>query len=1077
MPELLHLDPRAQPLQQQHLHWGFDRLRPRETLGLRGKSSLDREQGGLKPVDFFRLDALSASLADDGGTELTDAARLQRRFVGCLKMMREGHAACLKLANIEDATWRGKLVCVTLAELFLRRLPLPLPPKESGGCTWAASRRPDPLDDACVVAAVLEQCQQLMQMLAFGSASLMGDDAEQWHPSLVCIGGAIAAIADAVARRGASDGSAPILAQLLQGLQGHLVGAPSAEEGGSGQRPYGIGVGAFQARTETLLIGRPELCIVRKHVLEYFHGLALPVYNELFDVEDPAHYQGVACATLRLFKALAREHYSYAAVVVCDVNHALRRMGGGVESWRDVMMWWKVFTCACSERRPFCSQLDGARPTLPEELELRWRVLKPDSSSDGVLCPYKLVLQLLQQEGSEETGDEVTMLLGEDAKMPVLGLERTETHPTFYTLPHLVATEDDVLHLRQLPDFDGHLRPSRAELLLQYLTVPYLRIPLVLDFFDADTIYSLQSEQLRALLERVLFEPGAFLAKASPSERLEPPEEVPSSDPRTTATQHGLLLMELVQSGPRLIEATSRLLSLALTFDAYRPDDPMADVIMFIARLAVRLEASAAYLLSGAAARDADSLTPQDGPTLFSALGKLSELLQHSLQPCLLAWLAVAEADEREGSEPTRVRSAVHEHLVLLHANVQVVSAAVVQRILVSFMYVMSHHNSSSVHQVTLIELFGIIHSWRSRLIGWLEAGTRTGVEVCQLLDAVYAASTGRHVECRWGRLKEPHNRARYAVLRPREDSAGGGGGGGRQVENVREDDENMVAELNLQLMQVGAAGGAIRPLPAKFSNDPDVQMLLSASGTLQASVMDVCTHYSRYFVVAHGVCLEVWDGEDVAPEVEKLNEKGREKQKKKFEGGDVGDEDELNEEDRKWLVRAGGLVRNERSTAYKRKLTAPSSLSKYGFSGGGFAGFGKGKGDKGKPGEKLEGNEKLEAHEQWVAEVMDAAGLLPLGWLGPRFRADKGEQDDTSADHKGKLQEVTYYLPDDIAVDAPAVLLIGGAETTTKLNVENPAGFDRYTPPVRYTPRFVEIRFEALAFRSGLVHVYQVQS
>ena len=39
------------------------------------------------------------------------------------------------------------------------------------------------------------------------------------------------------------------------------------------------------------------------------------------------------------------------------------------------------------------------------------------------------------------------------------------------------------LHLRRLPDFDGRLRPHGIELLLQYLTVPYLRIPLVLDFF------------------------------------------------------------------------------------------------------------------------------------------------------------------------------------------------------------------------------------------------------------------------------------------------------------------------------------------------------------------------------------------------------------------------------------------------------------------------------------------------------------------------------------------------------------------------------------------------------------------
>ena len=47
-----------------------------------------------------------------------------------------------------------------------------------------------------------------------------------------------------------------------------------------------------------------------------------------------------------------------------------------------------------------------------------------------------------------------------------------------------VDTEDDVLHIQKLPDFDGRLRARDCELLLQYLTVPYLRIPLVLQFFS-----------------------------------------------------------------------------------------------------------------------------------------------------------------------------------------------------------------------------------------------------------------------------------------------------------------------------------------------------------------------------------------------------------------------------------------------------------------------------------------------------------------------------------------------------------------------------------------------------------------
>lgn len=37
-----------------------------------------------------------------------------------------------------------------------------------------------------------------------------------------------------------------------------------------------------------------------------------------------------------------------------------------------------------------------------------------------------------------------------------------------------VGTEDDMLHIRHLPDFDSKISARQCELLLQYLTVPYL---------------------------------------------------------------------------------------------------------------------------------------------------------------------------------------------------------------------------------------------------------------------------------------------------------------------------------------------------------------------------------------------------------------------------------------------------------------------------------------------------------------------------------------------------------------------------------------------------------------------------
>jgi hypothetical protein len=45
-----------------------------------------------------------------------------------------------------------------------------------------------------------------------------------------------------------------------------------------------------------------------------------------------------------------------------------------------------------------------------------------------------------------------------------------------------VVKEDDVLHLSTLPNFSNMLPPSDSERLIQMLTVPYLRIPLVLAF-------------------------------------------------------------------------------------------------------------------------------------------------------------------------------------------------------------------------------------------------------------------------------------------------------------------------------------------------------------------------------------------------------------------------------------------------------------------------------------------------------------------------------------------------------------------------------------------------------------------
>ena len=51
--------------------------------------------------------------------------------------------------------------------------------------------------------------------------------------------------------------------------------------------------------------------------------------------------------------------------------------------------------------------------------------------------------------------------------------------------PVAVHTEDDILHLenKELPTFGNVLSPSDSERFVQFLTAPYIRIPLIMDFF------------------------------------------------------------------------------------------------------------------------------------------------------------------------------------------------------------------------------------------------------------------------------------------------------------------------------------------------------------------------------------------------------------------------------------------------------------------------------------------------------------------------------------------------------------------------------------------------------------------
>jgi hypothetical protein len=153
-----------------------------------------------------------------------------------------------------------------------------------------------------------------------------------------------------------------------------------------------------------------------------------------------------------------------------------------------------------------------------------------------------------------------------------------------------IENEDDVLHIKnhKLPTFGGRVNQRNSELLLSYLTAPYLRLPLVLSFFATqERLNALGSEQLRALLDGVLFEPGLWKSKTMSQRPL--PDSIPY-DKSFLSTSCGLLFNELLFSPAGVLKSLHSLLDLALDLDTGRYSETTSPIILYIIRLLVRVE-------------------------------------------------------------------------------------------------------------------------------------------------------------------------------------------------------------------------------------------------------------------------------------------------------------------------------------------------------------------------------------------------------------------------------------------------------------------------------------------------------
>ena len=157
-----------------------------------------------------------------------------------------------------------------------------------------------------------------------------------------------------------------------------------------------------------------------------------------------------------------------------------------------------------------------------------------------------------------------------------------------------IDNEEDVLHIRDLPSFDGRLTQSNSELLLSYLTVPYIRIPLVLNFFASpENLSALCSPTIQRVFDCVMFEPGLWL----PPGELVQPDTVPAPDRSHLATPCGLLFNELQCSPQAIVASLLNLLNHAIELDTGRWTERAAATILYVVRLVVRVESFLVFMI------------------------------------------------------------------------------------------------------------------------------------------------------------------------------------------------------------------------------------------------------------------------------------------------------------------------------------------------------------------------------------------------------------------------------------------------------------------------------------------------
>ena len=684
---------------------------------------------------------------------------------------------CELLANQQGYIPNTYCLRVSLLQHLLTAvIPLPLPcshPQRASRCFWAAS--PMRYETQADLLRLLNLACRHFAACCFSIRVTRSFDAVR----LVVVA-TIATLADAVMRIRCAD----VPSLLCLNYSGEAEGPGDA---------FHFELGSFAVESEDLQLASPELHCARTRVLDYF-AAQRPHHRPsrvLFGFERSMEFGVAEEALLRqlcLHMAFptathGQTHAGGSSLLPAYLSGESRLLLENFPElgfFRDMVFLFKMLMVPTSEALPeIC-------PWMPLDALLSWR---HDASSGAfVVSAFGRTLNAAAITKQAEQAENSSWL--ERKLRKVFGVTKPRAPPSSADPQQLVKSElgvevriereEDVLHLKQLPSFDGALRPPEAELLLQYLTVPYLRVPLLLRFFSQPShVHALGSAKLQAALDATLFEPGQWQLERSK----ELPKCVPAPSRAHLATPAGILFNELTKSPAAVTESVLRMVELAIELDSgrYSTESTNCSAILYVLRMAVRVEG---FIRSVLAANPPDGAPPTVEPARglqldLAALGKLRRcsvalrrMLRRELHALLEQWNNVA-LREREMSAACTLFA--HLAFVYKHIEEDEIDYQALSTLLCAQVFLGNNHTfdaepdlaskgtkrsfkeeavSDAALGMPQTELFEIFARHRCKLLRALEANPKQRNEAMEAVVRTVTRTQPR--ACSAGRVPEP---------------------------------------------------------------------------------------------------------------------------------------------------------------------------------------------------------------------------------------------------------------------------------------------------------------------------------